>query len=337
VHTVVPWAEAPLTTGLWTLKVYANDTAGNLESQEISLLILSPAEILQIYPNGGETEGGFVTVSWVSLENLSYNLFYSPDSGFSWIQLTEGLNKNFYIWDSSSDSLNGSTFLVRVVSITPGNPGELRSEYDFTLLNIITRFLPEGTTEIQIPDTDITIIVSDDTNVTIQRLTEVLQIMNPNASDFTGYGLYIDITLENQDVLEILTIEFDVSEYWDMIEAQGLTLYDINVYFFNESSNHWEPADSTSRDLIFKIVIGTFDHTTTIGALGKTREPNSGGDFGFFFILIALVVGSVSAGALLVYDHQLKSQAGIISYYSQIEEMMRGLYTNAKKRFDRED
>ncbi|MHA2164610.1 MAG: hypothetical protein ACXAAT_01985 [Candidatus Hodarchaeales archaeon] len=336
VYTDTPWAEAPLTTGLWTLNVYANDTAGNLEYQEIKLSILDSAQISEIYPNGGEIEGGFVNVSWISSENLSFNLFYSPDSGFSWIQLTEGLNENFYIWDTSSDSLNGSTFLVRVVSITPGNPGELRSEYDFTLLNIITRFLPEGTTEIQIPDTDITITVSDDTNVTIQRLTEVLPIMDPNASDFTGYGLYIDITLENQDVLEILTIEFNVSEYWDIIQAQGLDLYDINVYFFNETSNEWEPADRTSRNLIFKIVIGTFDHTTTIGALGKTRGPSQGGDFGLFFVLIVLVIGSVSAGALLVYDHQLKTQAGTTSYYSQIEEMMKKLYGNVRTRFEKD-
>ena len=187
------------------------------------------------------------------------------------------------------------------------------------------------------PDIDIEITVSEDTNVTIQRLTEVIPIMDPNNSDFIGYGLFIDITLEDQDALDVLTISFSVAEMWDMIEAQGLTLYDIDVYYFDEILNEWIPANSTSRDLVYKIVIGTFDHTTTIGALGKTRESGPGGNFVFFLFLVVAVVGSVSAAALLVYDHQMNTQAGNISYLSMIETVMKNLYSDARKRFGTDD
>ncbi len=327
VSSDIPWVEVPNITGDWTLRIYANDTAGNEHYNSITVTVLAPVDMTLIYPNGGEDDGGYINITWVSSEDLTYNLQYSPDGGYTWVTLSESLNSTFYIWDTATPGLNGSTYLVRIRSITPGKPGEIRSETSFSIVNIIKKYLPVGTTDIKMPDINISITVSEATNVTIQRLTQVVQYMTPNKSDYYNYGLFIDIILENQDALEVLIVSFSVAHLLDTLTAQGLEIYDIEVFFYNDSSHEWEPADETAHNKTLSLVIGTFNHTTTIGALGRAERPTiSEGEFPFFFILlIVLSLSGVAGGALLIYEHQLKMQSGELSILSQIEKYLKEL------------
>ncbi len=324
VSSDIPWVEVPNITGEWTLKIYANDTAGNVQYESITIIVLAPADISLIYPTGGEIIGAYINVTWASPEDLTYNLQYSPDGGYSWVSLVESYSLTYYIWDTATSNLNGSAFLVRVSSITLGKPGEVRSETTFTILNIIKRQLPVGTTEISMPDVNLSISVSEETNVTIQRLTTLPTSMDPNASDYFGYGLYVDIVLDNPDALEVLVVSFSVAHLLETLAIQGLTIYNIEVYFFDESLDEWVPADRTDHNEILSLVIGTFDHTTTIGALGRSDEAS--GEFPFVLIfLIVLILGGVAGGALLIYDHQLKIQIGEVSALTQIEKYLKNL------------
>ncbi len=333
VITDIPWVEAPIVTGTWTLNLYASDQAGNTREESITIEVLSSTSLTLIYPNGGEVIGGYVNISWSTPETLSVDLFYSPDAGFSWLKIGEDLSSTFYLWDTARDSLNGSSFLIRILSTTIGKPGEARSESVFTLLNIITRELPVGSSEIEMPDINITITVSSPTNVTIRRLTEVPMTMNPNASNFFSYGLFVDIVLGDQEALEVLIISFNVELLLDTFAAQGLTIKDIKVYFYNETSHNWEPADVTEYNETLNVVIGTFNHTTTIGALGRSNEKLSG-NFPFFLIfLIVLVLGGTVGGALLLFDHQQHALSGTQSLLSQIQKFLAESYSSARKKF----
>ncbi len=332
----VPWVTVPTGIGTWTLNMYATDEAGNFQEETLTVVVLNSVSLILLYPNGGEIVGGYVTIQWSSPDALTVDVFYSPDAGYSWVKLIGDITTDFYIWDTAQEPLNGSSFLVRIVSKTTGKPGEVRSESVFTILNIVTRDLPIGLSEIDIPDINVSITVSSATNVTIQRVTEVTPIMDPNASGLIPFGLYVDIVLGDLEALEILIVTFNVSYLRDALAAQNMTIFDLEVFFYNESSHFWEPADDTDYNDTLSIVIGTFNHTTTIGALGRAERPSiAEGEFPFFFILlIVLILGGAAGGALLIYDHQQHALSGTTSILSQIQTALGDIYTNIQKKIE---
>ncbi|MHA1972462.1 MAG: hypothetical protein ACTSW1_05705, partial [Candidatus Hodarchaeales archaeon] len=307
-HTVIPYAEVPLITGEWTLNVYANDSAGNVAQFTITVNVLAAASITILYPNGGKIVGGFVNISWISSQSLTYDLYYSPDNGSSWVTLAEDISDTYWLWNTAIQPLNGSMFLVRVLSVTSGHPGEARSEGVFTIFNLVQQQFPVGTSEIFFPDINITIILSEPTNVTIQRITTLENYMDPNATNFYSYGVFLEVTLENPDALETLIIKFDVLFLKDTLKQQGLSIYDVVVYFFNETSSQWEPADLTEYDIINWVITGHFNHTTTIGILGKSRtEPTGPGINPFFLLFVSLTIfATVLGGGYYVYYQKKK-------------------------------
>jgi parallel beta-helix repeat protein len=72
-----------------------------------------------IYPKGGETINGISTIQWVPSNDtlnhpISYSVYYSSDSGTSWIRLAQGLTTPNYAWNTSAVN-DGTTYLIRVV------------------------------------------------------------------------------------------------------------------------------------------------------------------------------------------------------------------------------
>jgi DNA-binding MarR family transcriptional regulator len=97
---------------------------------------------LQIdYPNGGETLSGNVSVRWTLAPeyatNVSYyNVFYSPDNGVNWIQLTFAHMGTSYQWNTAIFETYGTNYLIKITVFSKewGNK-EAISEGRFTIDN----------------------------------------------------------------------------------------------------------------------------------------------------------------------------------------------------------
>ncbi|MFW9915566.1 MAG: hypothetical protein ACFFGZ_08130 [Candidatus Thorarchaeota archaeon] len=98
-----------------------------------------------IYPNGGETVSGNVTIQWSYgfvetyefVELVSYSVYYSPNDGFYWIQIADRIPEKEFVWDTILYEAQGSGFLIRVLvhSKTLGT-GEDISDRTFRVDNI---------------------------------------------------------------------------------------------------------------------------------------------------------------------------------------------------------
>ncbi|MFX0185368.1 MAG: hypothetical protein ACFE95_19980 [Candidatus Hodarchaeota archaeon] len=74
-----------------------------------------------IYPNGGETLIGEVTISWtLSSEFYSnstyYNVYYSPNNGKNWIQLGFRIKTTSYNWNTKLYETYGTNYYVKVTA-----------------------------------------------------------------------------------------------------------------------------------------------------------------------------------------------------------------------------
>ena len=70
-------------------------------------------------PNGGETVNGEITVSWTGEDldddALSYNVYFSDDSGSHWTAIATGLSGTGVQWNTSLVD-NGSNYFIRVTA-----------------------------------------------------------------------------------------------------------------------------------------------------------------------------------------------------------------------------
>ena len=174
-------------------------------------------------------------------------------------------------------------------------------------MNKIVVPIPAGTTILTIPDITINITVSGPTNVSIERLTAVPSYMDPNATGLFDFGLYIEIILDPPTTLETLVISFNYSAIEDDILSHGLSISDLGVYFFNETSQKWELADKVEIDLEKKIITGYFDHTTTIGVLGRSKATTGPGiDPALLLLAGGIIAIAAIGGSIAVYYFRKK-------------------------------
>jgi len=75
---------------------------GSLSAQNESISAGTPA-VFVIHPNGGESWRGAQTITWTAIDpqndSLIYIVYYSPNEGNTWIQITTGLTK----WHDSKE------------------------------------------------------------------------------------------------------------------------------------------------------------------------------------------------------------------------------------------
>ena len=86
----------------------------------IKLTDLTPPTVHVIYPNGGESVNGTITIRWTASDNfdndLDIDLEYSNDSGMTWRMISPNEeNDDRYDWDLSSFNM-GTEYLVRVTA-----------------------------------------------------------------------------------------------------------------------------------------------------------------------------------------------------------------------------
>ncbi len=74
-----------------------------------------------IYPTGGETISGNVTIQWTleeiyQHESVYYNLFYSTDDGKNWIQIAFIITEDSFIWNTGLFEEYSTSNLIKVIS-----------------------------------------------------------------------------------------------------------------------------------------------------------------------------------------------------------------------------
>ncbi|MHA2330545.1 MAG: right-handed parallel beta-helix repeat-containing protein [Candidatus Hodarchaeales archaeon] len=94
-----------------------NQDPAPLAKPETSVLI----PLTLIYPNRGIVLTDTVNIQWTTYMDMAssevtYNIYYSTDNGYSWIQLVSNLTVNSYQWDT--EHVNGTNCLIKVTAKT---------------------------------------------------------------------------------------------------------------------------------------------------------------------------------------------------------------------------
>ena len=130
----------------YRVKIVAHDDYGTrvVDVSDADFTIDNPLHALSIplvtNPNGDETLNGTVTITWQAStdswsHSVSYDLYYSNDSGITWSLLAKGLTTTSYQWNTNSIP-DGTTYRVKVVAKDgKGLTAEDTSTTDFTIMN----------------------------------------------------------------------------------------------------------------------------------------------------------------------------------------------------------
>lgn len=95
---------------------------------------------LMIYPSGGETLVGGITIQWTSPidssgHSFTYELFYSNNEGATWTLIASELTDTSYTWNTTTVP-NGLSYLIKVVTIcSEGESSEGVSDGTFEIKN----------------------------------------------------------------------------------------------------------------------------------------------------------------------------------------------------------
>ena len=130
-----------------------------------------------IYPNGGETLAGNISILWSASDDNTTNLNgsivleYSPDDGGNWSLIASGLNNTgLYVWDTTVVP-DGDQYLVRVSATDEANnTGSDTSNSSFSIENVdsvapvVVVLYPNGG-ELLVGDVSVLWSASDDVTV----------------------------------------------------------------------------------------------------------------------------------------------------------------------------
>ncbi|MFX0125445.1 MAG: winged helix DNA-binding protein [Candidatus Hodarchaeota archaeon] len=109
----------PIRVVLWVFLMF-NLHVGLLFNS-VNLTTVQTNGLQVIFPNGGETLIGEVTIIWsLSSEFYSdstyYNLYYSPNNGEDWIQLAFRIKTTSYDWNTNLYETYGTNYFVKVTA-----------------------------------------------------------------------------------------------------------------------------------------------------------------------------------------------------------------------------
>ncbi|MFX0116542.1 MAG: hypothetical protein ACFFB3_18485 [Candidatus Hodarchaeota archaeon] len=120
-----------------------NNRAENNNGEDIDNQLVQVPCLTVLYPNGGETLIGEVMISWAvsdSFEEPTFSVYYSPDAGYTWIQLASRITETQFAWDTDLHENKGTSYLIRVIAFEQGIAGRLEvdfSDYSFDINNEI--------------------------------------------------------------------------------------------------------------------------------------------------------------------------------------------------------
>ncbi|MFX1286061.1 MAG: right-handed parallel beta-helix repeat-containing protein [Promethearchaeota archaeon] len=123
------------------------DIAGSVNNQDIYPLTSSNRPqnhfivgLTVLYPNGGETFSGRIMILWTDCidswgHSVSYSVYYSFDSGITWVTLGSRYTSTWYVWDTTTVA-DGTNYLIKVnVSCAEGIWNVDTSDNTFTINN----------------------------------------------------------------------------------------------------------------------------------------------------------------------------------------------------------
>jgi hypothetical protein len=110
----------------------------DLTTLEVVAISANAPQVTVIYPNGGESLGGFVDVSWSASDDdgdsLTYSVLYSADGGATWQALATELEVTTYEWNTDA-SAGSDSGLIKVMATDGVNSGEDVSDATFSVPN----------------------------------------------------------------------------------------------------------------------------------------------------------------------------------------------------------
>lgn len=141
----------------YLVKVIANCSEGlwmaDTSDTTFTVKLHTLSEPTVIYPNGGETVSGTVTVQWTEATDslgheVKYWLYISDDSGTTWDLYAGNQPSTSYAWDTTLPKYSdGANYLIKVVAnCSEGLETQDISDTTFTIQNDITTTTTEATT-----------------------------------------------------------------------------------------------------------------------------------------------------------------------------------------------
>ncbi len=104
------------------IKVNASCSEGRRTAAVSNLLWIDHPHVLPeptlVYPNGGESLSGTVTIEWSNSSDplgheVNFTIYYSADGGNTWVTLATDLTNNTFNWDTTS-VVDGANYLIRI-------------------------------------------------------------------------------------------------------------------------------------------------------------------------------------------------------------------------------
>ena len=248
-------------------------------------------------PNGGESINGLFTVKWSAVTDswnhkISYSLYYSNNSGASWIKIVSNLVKTDYSW-STSLLPEGNQYLVKVVA----NCSDLFTEDVSDAIFSIMRF--------QHTLSQITVLSPNGGETVNGVITITWSEVTDNMNHDVKYSVYYSTNNGSKWIL-ITANTTEISVAWDTNNANnGLNNLIKVVALCSEGLTIDDVSDN-----VFKI--NNFDESTTISGTsgGSTSSSTSSGlpDNTVIIIIIIAVTGSVGSVAGLYAYRRFKSK-----------------------------
>ena len=121
---------------------YDSDTARIVLKHGTEVLETVPVssnspEVTVMFPNGGESLNGEITISWnagdADGDTLLYDVLYSRDAGSSWSAIAVGLDQQSFVWNTDKAS-GSSQGLIKVLASDGVNTGQDDSDSTFTVV-----------------------------------------------------------------------------------------------------------------------------------------------------------------------------------------------------------
>jgi parallel beta-helix repeat protein len=246
-----------------------------------------------LYPNGGETVGGFVEIEWEASSDswdhqITYNVYYSHNAGLDWYELVSGISDTDYRWNSTQVEV-GSEFKIRVeAECKEGLMAHDDSDWVFTV---------------------------------IRHTLDAPTILNPEAGDVVSGVVTVEWT-ESVDSLDhnvsyFISISDDGGETWlSLAENISSSTYEWNTTAWEDGSNYVIRvtaycdegliAESISQEFSVQnqdptTGTTTTDTSTTTDTTSDTTDTvdDTNPMGGMIVIAIALVVAGLAAAIII--------------------------------------
>ncbi|UCE12180.1 MAG: right-handed parallel beta-helix repeat-containing protein [Candidatus Heimdallarchaeota archaeon] len=248
--------------------------------------ILNPTVV---YPNGGETLSGVVTIQWEAATDswghaVTYSVYYSTDAGNTWVQLVSGYSSTSYTWNTTVLP-DHSNYMAKVVATCSENLTAYDiSDTTFTIQKLSVDIIsPTSTTYSQMSITLNYTVSKGTVTIFINNVANISAIPSGASSPFPDGNYNITIMVEDHmGNFATATVIFDVDTTPPIvsIDSPTSTTYttgSIMVLLSGDAAHYWytiEGIDIMNQTWDAAITRSLPDGLYTLHAFGNDSVGN---------------------------------------------------------------